>query len=732
MLSMDNDWLDKILYSLDEIHYKGPLLKEVEGKEGTQTGLEVAIASGLKDRNYVHLIMCLTSELKESLKLNETVTEPSDPDDSDSFHLELRLFLNELNCDHETLITDPAAFNEPRNRLILIDYLLSELMTARLLRVKIEESTEYKRNNFESNPYDVQSNLSAILNVFGVDIPPPHTQERISKAPVGYIGKPLVLQQMSAKQWGTLDCINEALLKEYSVRRQMLLMRCSVTVQSFKWSDRTKGKDESFTRVCQSKWTPLKEKAPIIIARVLAAKNELLSIEKTSSGSVRQNTASDINKVLIGSVPDRGGKLNETCLPPEMPLFKQRTEGPSKKRGGVSMMAWFSKDELSFVKEVPDQIEIECPVCLHILKDPHQVSCCGRNFCKSCIERIKASNGSCPTCMCKEERYQSFEDKNIGRIINGLQVYCTNMMEGCQWKGDLKNISTHLSKEIREGECQFEEVKCRYDDCQIRDQRLHLNIHEKEGCDQRPDICEHCYVRGTYFFITFLHMEFCSKYPTTCPNHCAHSAMPRERILHHLTQCPLEPVDCVFSWAGCDDKPLRKDVHVHTADTKHMMLLAVACGQLKKENEQMKEENEQIKEENEKIRQENEKVREEMMKQNKELKEMNARTLSYIAVMDCDRYPLLPITLYRTSDPVPVHFYTEIGGHHMSATILQPRLYLAFHHGKFDKVAAFSQPKILVKYDSDDAQPVQIKSYRKVNDDIPTHAGSNGTVKNTR
>ncbi|XP_019853780.1 PREDICTED: uncharacterized protein LOC100640627 [Amphimedon queenslandica] len=392
---------------------------------------------------------------------------------------------------------------------------------------------------------------------------------------------------MSAKQWGTLDCINEALLKEYSVRRQMLLMRCSVTVQSFKWSDRTKGKDESFTRVCQSKWTPLKEKAPIIIARVLAAKNELLSIEKTSSGSVRQNTASDINKVLIGSVPDRGGKLNETCLPPEMPLFKQRTEGPSKKRGGVSMMAWFSKDELSFVKEVPDQIEIECPVCLHILKDPHQVSCCGRNFCKSCIERIKASNGSCPTCMCKEERYQSFEDKNIGRIINGLQVYCTNMMEGCQWKGDLKNISTHLSKEIREGECQFEEVKCRYDDCQIRDQRLHLNIHEKEGCDQRPDICEHCYVRGTYFFITFLHMEFCSK------------------------------------------------------------------------------------------------------------------------------YPLLPITLYRTSDPVPVHFYTEIGGHHMSATILQPRLYLAFHHGKFDKVAAFSQPKILVKYDSDDAQPVQIKSYRK-------------------
>uniref|UniRef100_A0A1X7UKM9 Uncharacterized protein n=1 Tax=Amphimedon queenslandica TaxID=400682 RepID=A0A1X7UKM9_AMPQE len=120
MLSMDNDLLDKILYSLDEIHCKGPLLKEVEGKEGTQTGLEVAIASGLKDRNFLQLVMCLTSELKELLKLNETVTEPSGPDDSESFHLELRSFLNELNYYHETLVTDRAAFNEPQNRLILI------------------------------------------------------------------------------------------------------------------------------------------------------------------------------------------------------------------------------------------------------------------------------------------------------------------------------------------------------------------------------------------------------------------------------------------------------------------------------------------------------------------------------------------------------------------------------------------------------------------------------------
>ena len=33
-------------------------------------------------------------------------------------------------------------------------------------------------------------------------------------------------------------------------------------------------------------------------------------------------------------------------------------------------MSQFSKEELSFVKELPEHVEIECPVCLNILTDP--------------------------------------------------------------------------------------------------------------------------------------------------------------------------------------------------------------------------------------------------------------------------------------------------------------------------------------------------------------------------
>ena len=60
--------------------------------------------------------------------------------------------------------------------------------------------------------------------------------------------------------------------------------------------------------------------------------------------------------------------------------------------------------------------------------------------------------------------------------------------------------------------------------------------------------------------------------------------MPRGSVTDHVdNECPLQPVDCVFSWAGCKERPLRKDIELHTTDTKHMMILAVACGELKKE-----------------------------------------------------------------------------------------------------------------------------------------------------
>lgn len=64
--------------------------------------------------------------------------------------------------------------------------------------------------------------------------------ELCRELPDNYIPEPLLLRELSPEQWKALESINVTLQDEYSLRRQMLLRRLDVTVQSFKWSDRAK------------------------------------------------------------------------------------------------------------------------------------------------------------------------------------------------------------------------------------------------------------------------------------------------------------------------------------------------------------------------------------------------------------------------------------------------------------------------------------------------------------
>ena len=407
-------------------------------------------------------------------------------------------------------------------------------------------------------------------------------------------------------------------------------------------------------------------------------------------------------------------------------------------------MTQFSKEQLSFVEEIPKQIEIECPICLNILSEPHLVDCCGHNFCESCIERVKASNGPCP--ICNKGGFKAMINRGHFRIINGLQVYCTNKEKDCQWKGELRNLSKHLNKGEREGECQHEVVKCRHEKCNKKGQRQYLKYYEDNKCPQRPFGCQYCNEEGTYHSITEEHYQICLQHPVPCPNQCTlndmpHDSdtdhvnvMPRGSVTHHVdNECPLQPVDCVFSWAGCKERPLRKDIELHTTDTKHMMLLAVACGELKKENEKVKQETAlvrgELKKENEKVKQEmvptcedlkkeNEKVKQEMgelKRKIKEVKNENRKLKVELGEMDAQIYSLhsatklelqtLPVSLQvelRSSSSEVIHFYTKKHGQYFSARLFQIRssqkwyLSLAFHHGIYDRYKQ-TEPQIFAR-----------------------------------
>jgi hypothetical protein len=57
--------------------------------------------------------------------------------------------------------------------------------------------------------------------------------EVLAKAPKELIGKPLFTGFLSATQWQTLGAIQAELQNEYRIRRQMLIKRLDVTIQSF-------------------------------------------------------------------------------------------------------------------------------------------------------------------------------------------------------------------------------------------------------------------------------------------------------------------------------------------------------------------------------------------------------------------------------------------------------------------------------------------------------------------
>jgi len=78
----------------------------------------------------------------------------------------------------------------------------------------------------------------------------------------------------------------------------------------------------------------LKNEPKVTMADLLAARDDLAIIEKTSSANVRKNTRSKINSVIIGAVPDRGGRpYEQEPPPPEMPPWqKDRVQGPQSFR----------------------------------------------------------------------------------------------------------------------------------------------------------------------------------------------------------------------------------------------------------------------------------------------------------------------------------------------------------------------------------------------------------------
>ena len=137
--------------------------------------------------------------------------------------------------------------------------------------------------------------------------------------------------------------------------------------------------------------------------------------------------------------------------------------------------------ECEFIEKPPKAFQYECPICLLVLREPYQATCCGKSFCKKCIERVKYQNGSCPTC--KTENFFSYPNKGLEQSLYDFEVYCSHKNKGCEWRGELRELDKHLNSEPAadkslEG-CPFTVISCPlgHTGCDVKLPRKDIKIH---------------------------------------------------------------------------------------------------------------------------------------------------------------------------------------------------------------------------------------------------------------
>lgn len=218
-------------------------------------------------------------------------------------------------------------------------------------------------------------------------------------------------------------------------------------------------------------------------------------------------------------------------------------------------------EELSktlFKLPLPDHLK--CEICLDVLCNPVQTTCCGQSYCKNCSDQIQYL--VCPHCRAKLE---VFPDKKSIRLINDLEIKCPYRIgKRCQWKGCASELKNHLQN------CEIKPITCSIG-CGKLVEKRNMEAHSY-FCSHRQVPCKYCMKQIMHKDMT-KHHNLCPRMPLLCPNKCANKEeIVREKMNDHIKVCPDQVVSCKYSEFGCDVKIKRKDYDEHLSSSMEQHL----------------------------------------------------------------------------------------------------------------------------------------------------------------
>ena len=148
--------------------------------------------------------------------------------------------------------------------------------------------------------------------------------------------------------------------------------------------------------------------------------------------------------------------------------------------------------------------------------------------------------------------------------------------------GELGDLDKHLKLGSVDGKCDFVAVECPLK-CRKRIQRRYLAKHKSNECSKRPFSCKYCDYQATHEKVVNDHWPKCQRYPEVCPNGCSTDEIERQFLQRHLKEeCPLQEVECDFSYAGCNKKTTRQSMQKHLDESKdeHLKMMTEKCKKL--------------------------------------------------------------------------------------------------------------------------------------------------------
>ncbi|KAI8495577.1 PREDICTED: TNF receptor-associated factor 5-like [Branchiostoma belcheri] len=244
----------------------------------------------------------------------------------------------------------------------------------------------------------------------------------------------------------------------------------------------------------------------------------------------------------------------------------------------------------------------ECPICMLAFRDPVQTAC-GHRFCADCLGPcMRKKNPQCPIDGLELHPDKLFADVAFSRQVLSLTVRCNFRSDGCDWKGELRDLQEHLES------------------CTYRDM-VHMACGQAGGKKARKEEavskikkCKHC-TKEVPSREMVLHHESCLAVPVNCPNSCGLKDVPRSQLPQHLDpvrgNCPQSVLPCPFKPAGCTFQAKRPEMnkHLKVLPQYHLGLLCQKINDihqtLAKHEGQMRAQAAKVAEQNERIQNQN-------------------------------------------------------------------------------------------------------------------------------